>query len=113
MRILDPDPSPGKPEEVARGFAALFPELGEVPIAAAWAGMIDAMPDVVPVVDHAPDLPGLMICTGMSGHGFGIGPAFGRIMADMATGGDAGHEMRRFRFSRFTDGSALVPGPGF
>lgn len=113
MRILDPDPSPGRAEEAVRAFAALFPELGEVPIKAAWAGMIDAMPDVVPVVDHAPDLPGLSICTGMSGHGFGIGPGFGRIMADLVTGDAPGHDLRRFRFSRFTDGSPIVPGPGF
>jgi glycine/D-amino acid oxidase-like deaminating enzyme len=38
--------------------------------------MIDTLPDVVPVVDRAP-IPGLTIATGMSGHGFGIGPGMG------------------------------------
>jgi glycine/D-amino acid oxidase-like deaminating enzyme len=75
--------------------------------------MIDAMPDVVPVADQAPDVPGLAICTGMSGHGFGIGPGFGRIMVDLVTGGAPGHDLRRFRLSRFTDGSPMMPGPGF
>ena len=70
------------------------------------------MPDVVPVVDEVPHLPGLFIGTGMSGHGFGIGPAFGRILADMMSGSEVGHEMSRFRFERFTDGSKLVMGPG-
>ena len=111
-RILDPRPTPGKAEAAADRFAALFPELGEVRIKAAWGGMIDAMPDVVPVVDHAPGLPGLSICTGMCGHGFGIGPAFGRIMADLVTGGAVGHDLSRFRFGRFTDGSKLDLGPG-
>ncbi len=112
MRILDPLPNLGRAERAARAFGALFPELGPVPIRAAWAGMIDAMPDVVPVVDVVHDMPGLAICTGLSGHGFGIGPAFGRIMADLVTGGDVGHDLHRFRFGRFTDGSVPEPGPG-
>lgn len=74
--------------------------------------MIDVMPDVVPVVDEVPHVPGLWIGTGMSGHGFGIGPAFGRILADMMSGAEAGHDMSRFRFERFTDGSKLEMGPG-
>lgn len=64
------------------------------------------------MVDHIPALPGLTLATGMSGHGFGIGPAMGRIIADMVTGRPAGHDMTRFRWSRFTDGSKLELGPG-
>ncbi|MDZ7908714.1 MAG: FAD-dependent oxidoreductase [Gemmobacter sp.] len=79
-------------------------------VRAAWAGMIDALPDVVPVVDRAAALPGLIVATGMCGHGFGIGPAFGRILADMACGREAGHDMHRFRFARFHDGSRLCAG---
>ncbi|MDJ0823055.1 MAG: FAD-dependent oxidoreductase, partial [Paracoccaceae bacterium] len=74
-------------------------------------GMIDVLPDVVPVVDHVKALPGLIAVTGMCGHGFGIGPAFGRIAADMAAGDDPGHDLSRFRLSRFSDGSKMVPGP--
>ncbi len=110
LRILDPAPNASKVEEIRAAFQALLPALGEVRIASAWAGMIDAMPDIVPVVDKAP-VDGLTICTGMCGHGFGIGPAFGRIMADMVRDVDIGHDLSRFRFSRFSDGSKLVPGP--
>jgi glycine/D-amino acid oxidase-like deaminating enzyme len=48
--------------------------------------MIDAMPDVVPVVDRVPGLEGLIVATGMSGHGFGIGPGFGKVVTNIATG---------------------------
>ncbi|MGD8841443.1 MAG: FAD-dependent oxidoreductase, partial [Gammaproteobacteria bacterium] len=51
------------------------------------------------------------ISTGFSGHGFGIGPGAGRIMADLIQGKDAGHDLRRFRLSRFSDGSKLELGP--
>lgn len=112
MRVLDPQPNQRIVEQFRARFENTFPQLGTVRIARAWAGMIDAMPDAVPVVDHIPALPGLTLATGMSGHGFGIGPAMGRIVADMVTGRPAGHDMTRFRWSRFTDGSKLELGPG-
>ena len=73
--------------------------------------MIDVMPDIVPIVDRVPTMPGLIVATGMSGHGFGIGPGFGKIIAAMIQDKPAGHDIKRFRFSRFSDGSKLEPGP--
>ena len=109
-RILNPAPNKACVAKLARDFAATFPALGEVKITTAWSGMIDAMPDIVPVVDRAP-LDGLTIATGTCGHGFGIGPAFGRIVARIVRGEPVGYDMDRFRFGRFTDGSKLVLGP--
>ncbi len=109
MRVLDPAPNRGAVERLRRRFAAAFPQLGLPAIRAAWAGMIDTTPDTVPVVDHAP-LKGLVIATGMSGHGFGIGPGMGRVVADLVTGTAPGHDLSRFRFGRFTDGSKIDPG---
>jgi glycine/D-amino acid oxidase-like deaminating enzyme len=111
MRILNPAPNMGKINRLLRNFAALFPELPPVRLKGAWAGMIDTMPDIVPVVDRAPTLPGLTIGTGMSGHGFGIGPGMGRVLAALVTGGTVGHDLTRFRLSRFSDGSPMVLGP--
>ena len=73
--------------------------------------MIDVTPDAVPTLGAEPSLEGLFIATGLSGHGFGIGPAVGRIMADLMTAGPPGHDLTRFRASRFFDGSEIVPGP--
>jgi glycine/D-amino acid oxidase-like deaminating enzyme len=109
-RILDPAPHRGVVRALARDFAATFPALGEVRLARAWAGMIDTLPDVVPVIDRAP-VPGLTVATGTSGHGFGIGPGVGRVVADLVAGNDPGHDLTRFRFGRFSDGSPVVLGP--
>lgn len=111
MRVLNPTPNAGRVRKMARDFSATFPQLGSAEIVRAWAGMIDAMPDIVPVVDRVEALPGLIACTGMCGHGFGIGPAFGRITADLARGLDPRHDLGRFRLSRFSDGSKLDLGP--
>ena len=110
-RVLDPAPAKGKVKVMQQRFAQRFPQIGIPPILDAWAGMIDAMPDIVPIVDRVPDLEGLVVATGMSGHGFGIGPAFGRIVSQIVNKQESQHDISRFRFSRFSDGSALEIGP--
>lgn len=111
MRVLNPAPNRRKVRQLAQRFAQRFPGIGRVDIRAAWAGMIDTMPDVVPVVDRVAALPGLTIGTGMSGHGFGIGPGMGHVLAALVTGADPGHDLTRFRLSRFSDGSPIRIGP--
>lgn len=106
MRILNPAANASKVAKLARDFADTFPQLGGVKIKASWAGMIDTMPDVVPIVDRAP-LSGLTVATGMCGHGFGIGPAFGKLIRQIVRGETLSHDMHRFRYGRFTDGSKL------
>ncbi|NEX45364.1 NAD(P)/FAD-dependent oxidoreductase [Pseudotabrizicola algicola] len=110
VRILNPAPNRASLGHVQDRFAAAFPALGRPRLRLAWAGMIDTMPDVVPIVDHAP-IPGLTIATGMSGHGFGIGPGMGKVLANLVRGRATGHDIRRFRLSRFRDGSAPELGP--
>jgi glycine/D-amino acid oxidase-like deaminating enzyme len=112
MRVLNPEPNHRKAAKLLRQFAAMMPGLGEVRPARTWAGMIDTMPDIVPVVDRVASIPGLTVGTGMSGHGFGIGPGMGRVLAALVTGDKVGHDLHRFRLSRFNDGSAMTLGPG-
>ncbi len=111
MRVLNPAPNRRKVDQLVNRFAALFPGVGPVSLKSAWAGMIDTMPDLVPVVDRVAALPGLTVGAGMSGHGFGIGPGMGRVLADLATGDAPGHDLHRFRLSRFSDGSRMDLGP--
>ena len=54
---------------------------------------------------------GLLLATGMAGHGFGIGPGVGRVVADLVGGRAPGHDLARFRFGRFSDGSRVDLGP--
>jgi len=110
MRVLNPAPNMKSLGDVQDRFAAAYPKLGRPRLRTAWGGMIDTMPDLVPVLDEA-RLAGLFIATGMSGHGFGIGPGIGRVMADLVLGNAPGHDLTRFRLSRFTDGSKIQPAP--
>lgn len=110
VRVLDPKVNRKLLQKMRQDFQQSFPALPQPQITRAWAGMIDLMPDQVPVLDHA-QIGGFYIATGLSGHGFGIGPAIGRVMADLIQGLPAGHDMHRFRLGRFRDGSAVELGP--
>ena len=75
-----------------------------------WAGMIDVTPDAVPVISTVDAVPGFIIATGFSGHGFGIGPGAGRLIADMARGAAPVVDPTPFRIGRFDEGP-VRPGP--
>jgi len=111
-RVLNPAPSVKAQHLMRVALAARIPDLATVPFVEAWAGMIDVMPDVVPVMDEVAQLPGAYVATGFSGHGFGIGPGAGRVMADLVSGHPPGHDLSRFRLARFHDGTPMQPGPG-
>jgi sarcosine oxidase subunit beta len=71
-----------------------------------WGGLIDRTPDVIPVLDAVDGYPGLVVGAGFSGHGFGIGPISGEILANLATAGsDDRFDLTPFRLSRFADGN--------
>lgn len=65
---------------------AIYPALKNVEVAEAWGAWIDTMPDAMPVISQVPSLPGFFVAAGLSGHGFGLGPAAGHLAADIITG---------------------------
>ena len=108
-RVLNPEPS----RRVLRGIRAnldmMFPQLRNVPIVEAWAGMVETTPDVVPMIGPVDGLPGMQIATGFSGHGFGLGPGAGKAIAGLLTGTDTGVDLHPLRLGRFFDGSRIRP----
>ncbi|NTJ11665.1 FAD-binding oxidoreductase [Rhizobium lusitanum] len=107
IRVLDPTPDSDLLASVEAYLKAGIPAFRDVPIVQKWGGMIDTMPDVIPVISPVDALPGLVIGTGFSGHGFGIGPGAGQLLAELATGDSPCVDPTPFRFSRFSDGSPI------
>lgn len=107
-RILDPEPDNDILDEAYAVLTKTFPVFAGVEILDRWAGMIDVTPDVVPVIGPVSSTPGFFIASGFSGHGFGIGPGAGRLMADLVTGDPTVVDPKPFRLERFTDGSPIV-----
>ncbi|MBV8165174.1 MAG: FAD-binding oxidoreductase [Alphaproteobacteria bacterium] len=109
VRVLDPAPDP---DMVAQGIVetkTVFPALRDVAVQHAWGGMIDSTPDAVPVIAPIAALPGLHLAAGFSGHGFGVGPAAGRLAADLITGTPSAIDTTPFRYERLFDGTRLAP----
>ena len=113
VRTLDPAPTQKFNDVALDAFRALFPALGHVRVAQAWAGYIDVTPDAVPVISAAQQVPGMFIATGFSGHGFGIGPGAGKLMADIVANDRPLVDPRAFRLSRFSDGTKIELDGGF
>ena len=105
-RILDPTPDPRQIAETHARAQALLPALKSVPVAARWAGYIDSTPDGVPAIGELAGLPGFIVAAGFSGHGFGIGPGAGHMIADIVTGAKPILDPRPYRPERL-EGSAF------
>lgn len=111
-RILDPDPIAAHLDAPLAALGEAFPVFRDAAIVQRWAGLIDTTPDAVPVISAVPTIRGLVIATGFSGHGFGIGPGAGRLAADLVTGRKPLVDPSPFRHERFTDGSRAEPMSG-
>jgi glycine/D-amino acid oxidase-like deaminating enzyme len=95
------------PDSVRRSlaeFLALFPDARGLGIEEAWARYIDATPDALPVLSEVTAPRGLVLATGFSGHGFGLGPAVGRLLAELIVDGKPSLDLHGFRLSRFAEG---------
>jgi glycine/D-amino acid oxidase-like deaminating enzyme len=112
-RVLDPIPSKKMIDGAMARLSKAFPVFKKAEIAQRWGGMIDVTPDAVPVIDKIDAIPGFHLATGFSGHGFGIGPAAGKLMADIVTGKPPIVDPKDFRFKRFSDGSKIELVSGF
>jgi glycine/D-amino acid oxidase-like deaminating enzyme len=112
IRVLDPEPVDWVLDEALSSLKRYFPAFETIEIAERWAGCIDATPDAVPVMSPIDRLPGLYLASGFSGHGFGLGPGAGKLMADLITGSPPVVDPHPFRYSRFFDGSRPRPTTG-
>ncbi|MEL0254168.1 MAG: FAD-binding oxidoreductase, partial [Novosphingobium sp.] len=72
-----------------------------------WAGFVDITPDGVPVIGEITAIPVFFLAAGLSGHGFGIGPGAGHLVADIASGHEPIVDPRPYRLSRFDSGGRI------
>lgn len=88
MRILDPAPDQSTIALTYRRACELLPSLAKSQVTAAWAGYIDSTPDGVPGIGEIESVPGFILAAGFSGHGFGIAPGAGHMVASLVTGAE-------------------------
>lgn len=103
MRILDPVVDAGTIRLIYARAGELLPALKGRRITANWAGYIDSTPDGVPAIGETTAVPGLILAAGFSGHGFGIGPGAGHLIADLVTGSAPLVDPRPYHPDRFAN----------
>lgn len=84
VRTMDPVPDEKLMIDVMRTARTLFPALQNANAVQSWAGMIDFTPDEIAVISEVDSLQGLVLASGMSGHGFGFGPGAGLLATQLA-----------------------------
>jgi sarcosine oxidase subunit beta len=72
--------------EMPRRMMRLLPPLQDVKVIRQWSGSYTMTPDGSPIVGSTP-LDGLYLAVGMSGHGFMLGPALGKLLAEVIVAG--------------------------
>lgn len=87
----------------------VLPAITEAGIARVWGGLIDMTPDGLPVIERCPEVEGLVIAAGFSGHGFCLGPIIGQLVAELVTGQIPSLPLAPFRRGRFASHSGQAP----
>lgn len=84
-----------------RGILGYLPALKHAKIVRSWVGIIDWSQDKVPVISNVNDIPGLVLACGFSGHGFGIAPSVGTVLAELANDEAPSIDVSELGYERF------------
>ena len=102
IRTQDPAANPALNNEALKHLRAAWPAFEQARIEQTWAGTIDVTPDSLPVIGPVKQLPGLVLASGFSGHGFGTSPAAGQLAADLIDGSTPLVDPTPYRLERFS-----------
>ncbi|MEO8119090.1 MAG: FAD-binding oxidoreductase [Rhodoferax sp.] len=93
--------------EVGAQVAERFPSYETAGLASSWTGVYDVTPDWNPVLGRLPDVPGLVVGYGFSGHGFKLSPGVGRVLAQCALNLPTDVSLTPYAHDRFRTGRLL------
>ncbi len=97
---LDAPPNAGQLDAAEKVARELYP-LGNRLEASPWKGARPCTPDMKPIIGPAPNHPGLWFAFGHGHQGFTLGPATGRLLAEVMENEPTAIDMTPFRAERF------------
>lgn len=89
-------------------LARRVPEFGGLEQVGAWAGLYEMTPDHNGLLGEHPDLPGLHLACGFSGHGLMMAPATGQLIAQSLLGLSPSLDIGPLSVARFAQGRLLL-----
>ena len=94
--------------ETAEKATHRVPVFEETNISRGWAGLYEISPDNHAILGEVPEVEGLILANGFSGHGFQHGPAAGMVIAELILNGRAETiDIEPLAPTRFTEGKAI------
>ena len=99
--------TPNKPNtpmirNIAKRLAEMFSGAANVPVIRSWGGVVEQSPDNWPIIDMT-DTPTNFIIASVSGHGFGLSPATGKVIHELITRGETSVDISGLSLGRFAD----------
>jgi glycine oxidase len=88
-------------DQITRSFSQVLPSLGDAELVRQTACLRPITPDRLPLLGRVPGLEGVFIATGGGRSGILLGPAMGRITADLITEGRSAIPIDAFDLGRF------------
>ncbi|MCZ2115103.1 MAG: FAD-binding oxidoreductase [Anaerolineae bacterium] len=86
-----------------------YPAMERSDSAGGYSALYDVSPDWHAIVDESAPGSGFFMCLGSSGHGFKLGPAMGRLVADRVLGvSEPLFDAHIFRLGRFAEGDLVT-----
>ena len=112
---LDPEPSFSlnvdyeAMAETSENAMYRVPALEKARIARGWAGLYEISPDHHAILGKVPEVEGLILANGLSGHGFQHSPAVGKVISELITDGEARTiDISSLSIERFEKGELLL-----
>lgn len=96
-----------------RRMLKVVPCLNRLNVLRSWVGFLDMTPDDNFIFGDVPELPGLILACGFSGHGYALSPIVGRLLREFVTDKATSLSMEKFRLERFKNGQATMDGSHF
>jgi glycine/D-amino acid oxidase-like deaminating enzyme len=100
-RVRNPPPYDDHVKSALQNMTNWIPKLKNAKLTNSWAGVVDATPDGMPVISSVPRISGLVVATGFSGHGFGMGLGGAELATQILMGKDVEAEVSTFSINRF------------
>ena len=101
VRVLNAKPNMRIVNQGLANLKRALPVFESAEVLDMWGGLIDVTPDAVPVIGPIEPIPGFYVACGFSGHGFGIGPGAGKLVADIIAGDTPMVDAAPYRLDRF------------
>ena len=94
---------------IAKRYVELVPGMAHLPVLRTWAGIMDATPDHLPIVDKLDYPEGMYVNVAYGGVGFSNSPGAGKAISELIVDGQCSFDISAFNAGRFADVTEFDP----